>query len=103
MTERGGPVRLSAKREQTWALMGLDWSVLRTLADRMSALPIYLTARLVKRSNIRKDDRQARALTSSQSVTLKAEVNRIEIEENIVRSPVVVAVRTSGNCPDRAN
>jgi hypothetical protein len=32
------PVRLSAKREQRLVRMAWDWSALRTLADRMSAL-----------------------------------------------------------------
>jgi hypothetical protein len=38
MTERGHPVRLSAKREQPPNKDTMRLSVLRTLADRMSAL-----------------------------------------------------------------
>ena len=36
--ERGHPVRLSAKREYGLNMIGRGLSVLRTLADRMSAL-----------------------------------------------------------------
>jgi hypothetical protein len=36
--ERGHPVRLSAKREQCLSEEAMRLSVLRTLADRMSAL-----------------------------------------------------------------
>jgi lysozyme len=42
--ERGHPVRLSAKREQS--VMICAWSVLRTLADRMSVLQLRTSAQI---------------------------------------------------------